>query len=78
MQADPNTDSIPLRAVFPNPKGILADGMSVRVILEIGKPVQALVIPQSAIAQDQAGTYVFVVDAAKQGGQASGQGRDPA
>jgi membrane fusion protein (multidrug efflux system) len=63
VQADPNTDSIPLRAVFPNPKGILADGMSVRVILEIGKPVQALVIPQSAIAQDQAGPYVFVVDA---------------
>jgi hypothetical protein len=29
---------------------MLADGMSVRVILEIGKPVQALVIPQSAIA----------------------------
>lgn len=52
-----------MRAVFPNPKGVLADGMSVRVILEIGKPVAALVIPQSAIAQDQAGTYVFVVDA---------------
>ena len=78
VQADPNTDSIPLRAVFPNPKGVLADGMSVRVMLEIGKPVQALVIPQSAIAQDQAGTYVFVVDAQEQGGQASGQGRDPA
>ena len=62
VQADPNTNSIPLRAVFPNPKGVLADGMSVRVMLEIGKPVQALVIPQSAIAQDQAGTYVFVVD----------------
>lgn len=62
-QADPNTDSIPLRAVFPNPKGFLADGMSVRVLLEIGKPVEALVVPQSAIAQDQAGSYVFVVDA---------------
>jgi membrane fusion protein, multidrug efflux system len=61
--ADPNTDSIPLRAVFPNGKEALADGMSVRVILQIGKAVQALIIPQSAIAQDQAGTYVFVVDA---------------
>lgn len=65
VQADPNTDSVPLRAVFPNPKDFLADGMSVRVILEEGKPVQALVIPQAAIAQDQAGTYVFVVDAQK-------------
>ncbi len=63
VQADPNTDSIPLRAVFPNPKGMLSDGMSVRVVLEIGRPAQALVIPQSAIAQDQSGTYVFVVDA---------------
>lgn len=63
VQADPNTNSIPLRAVFPNPQGVLADGMSVRVILEIGKPVEALVIPQSAIAQDQSGNYVFVVDA---------------
>jgi membrane fusion protein, multidrug efflux system len=63
VQADPNTDSVPLRAVFPNPQGLLADGMSVRVVLEAGKPAQALVIPQSAIAEDQAGTYVFVVDA---------------
>ena len=62
VQADPNTDSLPLRAVFSNPKGLLADGMSVRVILEAGKPAEALVIPQSAIAQDQTGTYVFVVD----------------
>jgi membrane fusion protein (multidrug efflux system) len=63
VQADPNTDSIPLRAVFPNPKGLLTDGMSVRVLLEVGEPAEALLIPQSAIAQDQAGTYVFVVDA---------------
>jgi membrane fusion protein, multidrug efflux system len=63
VQADPNTDSIPLRAVLPNPKDMLADGMSVRVVLEAGKSAQALVIPQSAIAQDQAGTYVFVVGA---------------
>jgi membrane fusion protein, multidrug efflux system len=63
VQADPNTDSIPLRAVFPNPEDLLADGMSVRVVLEAGTPTQALVIPQSAIAEDQAGTYVFVVDA---------------
>lgn len=62
VQADPRTDSVPLRAVFPNPKDVLADGMSVRVVLEAGKPVQALVIPQAAIAQDQTGSYVFVVD----------------
>jgi membrane fusion protein, multidrug efflux system len=63
IQADPRTDSVPLRAVFPNPQGILDDGMSVRVVLEAAKPEQALVIPQAAILQDQAGSYVFTVAA---------------
>jgi len=63
IQADPRTDSVPLRAVFPNPEGILDDGMSVRVVLEAAKPEQALVIPQAAILQDQAGSYVFTVAA---------------
>jgi membrane fusion protein (multidrug efflux system) len=63
VQADSRTDSVPLRTIFPNAKDLLADGMSVRVILEEGKPVQALVIPQAAIAQDQAGSYVLAVDA---------------
>ena len=63
IQADPRTDSVPLRAVFPNPQAILDDGMSVRVVLEAAKSEPALVIPQAAILQDQAGTYVFAVDA---------------
>ena len=62
VQADPQTDAVPLRAVFPNPKDLLVDGMSVRVVLAAGKPVQALVIPQAAIAEDQAGAYVLSVD----------------
>ncbi|MGA8379660.1 MAG: efflux RND transporter periplasmic adaptor subunit [Stellaceae bacterium] len=62
VQADPQTDSVPLRAVFPNPKDMLVDGMSVRVVLAAGKPVEALVIPQAAIAEDQAGSYVLTVD----------------
>jgi membrane fusion protein, multidrug efflux system len=63
VQADPRTDSVPLRAIIPNPHAILNDGMSVRVVLEAAKPEQALVIPQAAILQDQAGSYVFAVDA---------------
>jgi membrane fusion protein (multidrug efflux system) len=63
VQADPRTDSIPLRAVFPNPKAILYDGMSVRVVIASTKPEQALVIPQAAILQDQAGSYVLTVGA---------------
>lgn len=63
VQADPQTDAVPLRAVFANPTDILVDGMTVRVILTAGKPVEALVIPQAAIAEDQAGSYVLTVDA---------------
>jgi membrane fusion protein (multidrug efflux system) len=63
VQADPRTDSVPLRAIFPNPQSILDDGMSVRVVLEAAKPEQALEIPQAAILQDQAGSYVFTVGA---------------
>ncbi len=63
VQADPRTDSIPLRAIFPNPQAILDDGMSVRVVLEAARPEQALMVPQAAILQDQGGSYVFAVDA---------------
>lgn len=61
VQADGNTDTIPVRASFPNPNRLLADGMSVRIRVEAATPEQMLTIPQSAIAVDQAGQYVLVV-----------------
>lgn len=63
VQADARTDSVPLRAVFPNPERVLLDGMGVRVVLELAQPQRALVIPQSALLADQQGSYVFVVEA---------------
>ncbi|MGE0226197.1 MAG: efflux RND transporter periplasmic adaptor subunit, partial [Acetobacteraceae bacterium] len=63
VQADPRTDSVALRAVFPNPHRLLLDGMGVRVVLEIAKPEQMLLIPQSALLADQQGSYVFVLEA---------------
>lgn len=63
VQADARTDSVPLRAVFSNPRRVLLDGMGVRVVLELAQPQQALVIPQSALLADQQGSYVFVVEA---------------
>ncbi len=62
VQADARTDSVPMRAVFPNPGRLLLDGMGVRVMLELAQPQQALVIPQSALLADQQGGYVFVVE----------------
>jgi membrane fusion protein (multidrug efflux system) len=62
VQADARTDSVPMRAVFPNPDRLLLDGMGVRVVLELAQPQQALLIPQSALLADQQGSYVFVVE----------------
>lgn len=62
VQADGATDTIPVRAVFPNPQRLIADGMSVRIRIEAAQPERVIVIPQSAIAVDQAGQYVMTVE----------------
>lgn len=69
-----DTDSILIRASIPNPirAGMrqndigarqLVDGQFVTILLEGAEPVMAVTIPRSAVAQDQAGFFVFVVDA---------------
>jgi membrane fusion protein (multidrug efflux system) len=59
------TDTVLVRASFPNPKGTLVDGQLVHVSIEAGKPVEKVVIPQSSLIADQEGTYVFIVDDGK-------------
>jgi membrane fusion protein (multidrug efflux system) len=59
------TDTVLVRAAFPNEKGGLVDGQFVQVSIEAGKPVEKVVIPQSALIADQQGTYVFIVDEGK-------------
>jgi membrane fusion protein, multidrug efflux system len=56
------TDTVQVRAVFPNPDRILVDGQLVNVTAESGNSESALVIPQQAIQVDQSGTFVLVVD----------------
>jgi len=58
-----STDTLDVRAVFPNPDTLLIDGQFVTVSLEKEKPESALVIPRSAMQIDQAGRYVLMVDA---------------
>ena len=50
------------RAVFANPKGILTPGMFGRVRVPGSPPYTALLIPDDAIASEQARKYVLVVD----------------
>jgi membrane fusion protein (multidrug efflux system) len=60
-QVDQSTDTLMVRAVFPNPRRILVDGQFITVTVETATPETALVVPQPAVQTDQAGSYVFVV-----------------
>jgi membrane fusion protein (multidrug efflux system) len=62
VKVDQATDTVMVRATFPNPKGKLVDGQLVRISVESGTPQQQVVIPQAALIADQEGTYVFVAD----------------
>ena len=59
------TDTVLVRATFPNPGNALIDGQLVRVNLESGTPEEKVVVPQAALIADQEGVYVFVVDDGK-------------
>ena len=58
-----STGTIALRAVFENKDKALFPGLFVRVRIPLGQPHQMLVVPNSAIGNDQQGDYVYVVDA---------------
>jgi len=59
---DPKTDGQIVRAVFANKDGTLTDGQTVRVVLETEKPPSVVAISEAAVALDQGGAYVFVVN----------------
>lgn len=56
------TDTVQVRASFPNPDRVLIDGQLVNVILEGSAPETKLVVPQAATQIDQTGPYVLVVN----------------
>jgi membrane fusion protein, multidrug efflux system len=62
---DQATDTVLVRAEFPNPDFALVDGQLVRVSLAGGSSEQKVVIPQAALISDQEGVYVFVADNGK-------------
>jgi len=57
------TDSVLVQAIIPNPQRYLVDGQAVTVVVETGEPEQAIIIPQSALQIDQAGSFVLIVGA---------------
>jgi membrane fusion protein, multidrug efflux system len=62
VTVDPKTDGQIVRATFDNKDGVLTDGQTVRVIIEESKPQTVVAVPQQAVALDQTGPYLFVVD----------------
>ena len=65
VSVDRTTDTVLVRATFPNPSGGLVDGQLVRVTAEAGTPIEKIVVPQAALIADQEGVYVFVVEDGK-------------
>ncbi len=59
---DPDSGTLRLQAVFPNPDGKLIPGMFTRIKLSPPKPREALLVPLTAVMTDQAGDYVYIVD----------------
>jgi membrane fusion protein (multidrug efflux system) len=62
VTVDPKTDGQIVRATFDNKDGTLTDGQTVRVVIEDSKAPSVVAIPQAAVAIDQAGSYVYVVN----------------
>jgi len=56
------TNTVKLRAVFPNPNNLLTPGQYVRVVVQPKEPKTALVVPQGAVQLDKSGHYVLTVD----------------
>lgn len=67
VTVDPTTGSVLLRAVFPNPEGLLLPGAFVRAVIAEGVVEQAVLVPQRAVTRDRVGgASVRIVNAQNQ------------
>jgi len=57
---DAATGTVQMRAELPNPKDTLLPGQYVRVKVQAGTQ-QAFVVPQTAVAQNETGRFVWVI-----------------
>jgi len=61
VAVDSGTDSVTLRAVFPNPDRVLLPGMFVHERLEEGVDARGLLVPQQAVTHNQRGDATTLV-----------------
>ena len=57
----PQTGTLMVRGILPNPKHALLPGYFVRVRVPLPQPENALLVPDVALGSDQGGRYVMVV-----------------
>jgi membrane fusion protein (multidrug efflux system) len=66
VSVNTSTGAVTLRAVVPNPDGLLLPGMYVRTVLQTVRLDQALLVPQQAVTRDaRNATTVLTVDASQ-------------
>jgi membrane fusion protein (multidrug efflux system) len=62
ITVDPGTGSVTLRAIFPNPNGVLLPGLYVRAHLAKGIAPAGILVPQAAVSRNSKGEpTLFVV-----------------
>lgn len=61
VTVDPQTGSVTLRALFPNPQGELLPGLYVRASLTQGRNSQAILVPHAGVSHDARGNAVVMV-----------------
>lgn len=62
-RVDASTGTIKVRAVFDNPDSIIVPGLFVRVRMQRSAAVEAMVVPERALGNDQGKRFLFVVGA---------------
>jgi membrane fusion protein (multidrug efflux system) len=60
-EVDPNTGTVAVRAVFPNPRRLLLPGQFVTVVIHPEETARRPVVPVAAVEEDRQGKYVLLV-----------------
>ena len=61
VTVNPGTGAVKLRALVPNPEGLLMPGMYVRALLQAGVVEQALMAPQEGVTRTSSGAASALV-----------------
>ncbi|WP_174291941.1 efflux RND transporter periplasmic adaptor subunit [Sphingomonas bacterium] len=61
VTVDQTTGSQVIRAIFPNPNGLLLPGMYVRAAMVEGRQARATLVPQRAVSRDERGNAAVMV-----------------